>query len=183
MQRVLLLLLVFVCATANSQVFRRIGPDGQVYFSDQPGADAEKIEVSPVQTIRLPPVNGTAAATAQPVSAATEQQNKVTPAYTGFTIVNPGSEQSVRANDGSVTVYLSLQPELMPGHAITLKIDGEDGKEIFSGDSMTVQLTNLSRGRHTVEVAVVGDRGNTLIQAGPVSFYVLRVAFGGRPPR
>jgi hypothetical protein len=71
----------------------------------------------------------------------------------------------------------------MPGHAITLKIDGKDGKEIFSGDSMTVQLTNLSRGRHTVEVAVVGDRGNTLIQAGPVSFYVLRVALGGRQSR
>ena len=183
MQRILLLLLVFVCATANSQVFRRIGPDGQVYFSDQPGPGAEKVEVSPVQTIRLPPVNGQAGTTAQPDDAATGQQDKVTAAYTGFTIENPTSEQSVRANDGSVTVYLSLQPELMPGHAITLTIDGEDGKEIFSGDSMTVQLTNLSRGRHTVEVAVVGDRGNKLIQAGPVSFYVLRVTSGGRQLR
>ena len=181
MQRILLLLLVFVCATANSQVFRRIGPDGQVYFSDQPGPGAEQIEAPPVQTIRLPPVNGQAGTTAQPDDAATGQQEDVTTtAYTGFTVVNPGSEQSVRANDGSVTVYLSLQPELMPGHAIALTIDGEDGKETFNGDSMTVQLTNLSRGRHTVEVAVVDDRGNNLIQAGPVSFYVLRVAFGGR---
>jgi hypothetical protein len=64
MQRLLLLLLVFICATANSQVFRRIGPDGQVYFSDQPGPGAEKIEVSPVQTIRLPPVNREAGTTA-----------------------------------------------------------------------------------------------------------------------
>ena len=180
MQRILLLLLVFVCATANSQVFRRIGPDGQVYFSDQPEPGAEKIEVSPVQTIRLPPVNGQVGTTAQPDDVATEQQNDVTTEYTRFAIVNPTREQSVRANDGSVTVYLSLQPELVPGHVITLKIDGEDGKEIISGDSMTVQLTNLSRGRHTVEVTVVSDQGNKLIQAGPVSFYVLRVALGGR---
>jgi hypothetical protein len=180
MQRILLLLLVFVCATANSQVFRRIGPDGQVYFSDQPGPGAEQIEVPPVQTMRLPPENVEVDATAQPNDAATEQQGDVTTVYTGFTIVNPTSEQSVRANDGSVTVYLSLQPELMPGHAITLKIDGEDGKEIFSGDSMAVQLTNLSRGRHTVEVTVVSEEGNNLIQAGPVSFYVLRAATGGR---
>jgi len=180
MQRLLLLLLVFICATANSQVFRQISPDGQVYFSNQQEPGAEKIDVPPVQTIRLPPVNGQVDPTVQPDDAVTEQQDDVTTAYTRFTIVNPTSEQSVRANDGSVTVYLSLQPELMPDHAITLKIDGEDGKEVFSGDSMTVQLINLSRGRHTVEVAVVGDGGNKLIQAGPVSFYVLRVAFGGR---
>ena len=56
MHRFLVLLLVFVCATANSQIFRRIGPDGQVYFSDQPGPDAERVDVTPAQTISLPSV-------------------------------------------------------------------------------------------------------------------------------
>lgn len=158
----------------------RTGPDGQVYFSDQPGPDSEKIEVSPVQTIRLPPATRQEDAIAQPVDAAAEQQGKVTTAYTEFSIVNPGNEQSVRANDGSVTVYLSLQPELMPGHAFKLKIDGEDGQDVINGDSLTLQLTNLSRGRHTVEVAVIDEGGNELIQTGPVSFHVMRVSAGGR---
>ncbi|MEA3244437.1 MAG: DUF4124 domain-containing protein, partial [Pseudomonadota bacterium] len=56
MQRIFLLLLVLVCATASAQVFRRLGPDGHVYFSDQPGPDAEQVEVRPAQAISLPPV-------------------------------------------------------------------------------------------------------------------------------
>ena len=56
MQRFLVLLLVFVCATANSQIFRRIGPDGRVYFPDQPGPDAERVDATPAQTISLPSV-------------------------------------------------------------------------------------------------------------------------------
>ena len=38
-------------------IFRRIGPDGQVYFSDQLGPDAERVDVTPAQTISLPSVS------------------------------------------------------------------------------------------------------------------------------
>ena len=36
--------------------------------------------------------------------------------YTGFSITSPTSDQGVRANDGNVTVHLSLQPVLQSGH-------------------------------------------------------------------
>jgi len=171
MKRLLKLLLVFVCATASAQVFQRTGPDGKVYFSDQPGPDAVQVDVPPAQTISLPAV---------PESADSAQQTSDVTSYTEFNIVSPTSEQEVRANDGNVSVRLSLQPALMPGHTIALAINGEDGKKFKAGDGMTVELSNLSRGRHTVEATVVDDAGNTLIQAGPVSFNVLRVAAGGR---
>ena len=164
-----MLFLVFVCAIANAQVFKRTGPDGKVYFSDQPGPDAEQVDVTPAQTISLPP------APEQPDTEATEQQNDATPSYTEFTIVSPASEQSVRANDGNVTIQLSLQPELIPGHTIALKIDGEDGVAINTGDTLTVELSNLSRGRHSVEATVLNPEGNELIQTVTVSFNVLRV--------
>ena len=111
MQRFLVLFLMFVCATANSQIFRRIGPDGQVYFSDQPGPDAEQVDVTPAQTISLPPV----AEQTEPAAAATQGDAIV--AYTGFSITSPTSDQGVRANDGNVTVHLSLQPALQIGRA------------------------------------------------------------------
>ena len=115
-----------------------------------------------------------------PESTEPAQQAGDVTSYSEFTIVSPTSEQEVRANDGNVPVRLSLQPALMPGHTIALTIDGEDGHIVKAGDGMTVELSNLSRGRHTVEATVVDDAGNTLIQAGPVSFNVLRVALGGR---
>ena len=178
MQRILLLLLVFACATANSQVFRRIGPDGKVYFSDRPGPDAEQVDVAPAQTISLPPVPEQTNTAGQPSDVATGKQDDVTSLYTVFTIISPTSNQSVRANDGNVTVRLSLEPELRRGHVIALKIDGQDGEDIRTGNGMTIELSKLSRGRHTVEARVVDNEGNELIQAGPVSFYVLRAAAG-----
>ena len=160
-----------VTATASAQVYKRTGPDGQVYFSDQPGPDAAQIEVKPAQTISMPPV---------PKQTATaRQQEDASSAYTELTIVSPSSDQAIRANDGNITVNLSLQPGLMPGHAVVLNVDGEDGEQINSGASLSIDLSNLSRGRHTVEAAVVDAKGNVLKQSAPVSFNVLRVAVGG----
>ncbi|UCC56702.1 MAG: DUF4124 domain-containing protein [Gammaproteobacteria bacterium] len=176
MKRIFLLFLIFTCATASAQVYRRTGPDGQVYFSDRPGPDAEKVDVTPAQAISLPPVPEQADTTAQPGTGTPGQQEEAASLYTEFNIVSPASEEAVRANDGNVTVQLSLQPELATGHTITLKIDGEDGKGTRSADSMAIELNNLSRGRHSVEAMVIDDQGRVLIQAGPVSFHVLRVA-------
>ena len=172
MKQLLVLLLVFACATANSQIFRRIGPDGQVYFSDQPGPDAERVDVTPAQAISLPPV----AEQTEPVAAATQGDAIV--AYTGFSITSPTSDQGVRANDGNVTVHLSLQPALQSGHMIVLNVDGEDGKSINSSSGLMVELNNLSRGQHTVMATVIDEDGNILIKTEPVTFQVLRVVGG-----
>jgi hypothetical protein len=98
--------------------------------------------------------------------------------YAQFSIIKPSHDQGVRANDGRVTVYLELQPALQPGHRIVLNIDGEDGESIQAGESLNFNLVDMSRGRHTVGAKVVDGRGDTLIDTGPVGFYVLRVALG-----
>jgi hypothetical protein len=172
MQRLLLLSIVFACATANAQVYKRVGPDGKIYFSDRPGPDATRVEVAPAQTISLPTVSGPAETVGK--------KDEAVSGYSEFAIVSPLSDEGVRANDGNVTVRLSLQPKLQSGHTIMLKIDGEDGAQVKAGDDMAIELTNLSRGRHTVEAVVVDAQGNALIQTASVSFNVLRVAGAGR---
>lgn len=178
MQRILLLLLVFVCATANSQVFRRIGPDGQVYFSDRPGPDTEQIEVNPAQTVTLPAVPEASPAAEQEGPEAAEQAAEIGAAYSMFTIISPVEGQAIRANDGNVTVKLMLQPGLSAGHTIALLIDGEDGANTSITEDMSIELSNLSRGLHTIEAAVVDAEGNELIRTEPVSFNVLRFVPG-----
>ena len=172
MERIVLLSTIFICAMANAQVYKRVGPDGKVYFSDEPGPEAERIEVPPPQTISLPPV-------AEQNGAAQPQEDSSTP-YSEFAVVSPTNEESIRANDGNITVTLSLQPALMPGHSVVLNVDGEDGEQVKSGGSLTIELNNMSRGLHTVQAKVVDADGNALIETGPASFYVLRVAVGGR---
>jgi hypothetical protein len=177
MNRILLISLVFVCASANSEVFKRIGPDGQVYFSDQPGPDAERIDLAPVPTVSLPPVPEPAVQAGSP---ATEPQINASAAYSEFAITSPTSEQGVRANNGDVTIHLSLQPALRPGHTIAVSVNGEDGEAVYTTDAMMLELNNMSRGRHTVAATVVDANDEALIKTSPVTFYVLRVALGNK---
>jgi len=178
MQRLLILLLVFVCTTANSQVYRRIGPDGQVYFSDQPGPGAERVEIRPAQSISLPPVPEQTESAEPAGDVATDPQQHATPFYTAFSITSPIDQRGIRANDGNITVQLSVQPELQPDHMIVLTVDGEDGEATYSSIDMTVELTNLSRGQHTLMATLVDAAGNKLIQSDTVTFLVLRVPGG-----
>lgn len=177
MKRVLAMLLVVACATASAEVFRRIGPDGEVYFSDTPSSGSERVNLVPAQAVTLSDARRQPAGMEQ--SAGGASKDKSAHAYAQFEIVKPSYGQGVRANDGSVTVYMSLQPGLKSGDTIELSVDGEDGAKIFAGDTLNLNLSNMSRGRHTVGARVKNAHGQTLIETGPVSFYVLRTALGG----
>jgi hypothetical protein len=167
MRKILLTLLVLTCAAAPAEVFKRIGPDGSVHFSDRPGADAEKVDVGPVQTLKLPPV--------KPGKTAQAPRRQAFQ-YSEFSIVSPASEEGIRANDGNVTVRMALQPALRSGDSVAVSIDGE---RIGTGSSTTIQLTNLPRGGHTIQATVIDTEGKELAQAQPVTFYILRAAAGG----
>ena len=98
--------------------------------------------------------------------------------YTGFSITNPTNDQGVRANDGNVTIHMSLQPALRSGHMIVLNVEGEGSKSSKTSSGLTIELNNMSRGLHTVTASVVDEDGNDLIKTEPVSFHVLRVGGG-----
>ena len=168
MRKTLLLLSVLICASASAQVYKRVGPDGKIYFSDTPEPGATQVEVKPAQTISMPPVS--APADSAPPPAADEA-----PAYTELSILSPEEGQGVRANDGNVAVRLSLQPGLQSGHSIVLKVDGEDGESIQAGSATEVRLRNMSRGLHSVEAQVIDGSGKALISSGTITFHVLRV--------
>ena len=163
---------MLVCTVASAQVYKRTGPDGQVYFSDVPASDSEKVDVTPAQTISMPPMSE---------NKGVESHQQPTAVYSAFSIVSPTDGQEIRANDGNVSVQLSLQPALKSAHSVSLTINGEDGSRSSTGHGLNIGLSNLSRGRHTVEAAVVDARGRQLIKAGPVSFNVLRHALIKQP--
>jgi hypothetical protein len=177
MQRFIALILVLVCATASAEVFRWVGPDGEVYFSDTPTPGSERMDLGTVQAVPLRSVPHRSSATEQPAGSAVG--NESVPPYVQFEIIKPSNGQGVRANDGSVTVYLSLQPALRSGDTVVLNVDGQDGASIRSGDMLNFNLSNMSRGQHSVAARVQNAKGEKLIETGPVSFYVLRAALGG----
>ena len=168
----LILILFFASSASAHQLYRHVGPNGEVYFTDQPSPDSVPVEISPVNVIPALPsrVN----------SPEIEKPEAPLASYKYFNILSPTEDQGVRANDGNVIINFSLQPALKPGHSIKLNLDGEYGNLVQAGESLTVNLFNVSRGLHTVQAFVMDSNGNMLMHDGPISFYVLRVAAGSR---
>jgi hypothetical protein len=91
--------------------------------------------------------------------------------YTEMKVIAPKKDQSIRANDGDVSVALSLSPKLRAGDRIVISLDG---KEYSRGTSRVANLTNLDRGEHTLMVSVVNKAARSLISSEEVIFNILR---------
>lgn len=91
--------------------------------------------------------------------------------YSALNIVAPKTGQGIRANDGDVTLMLSIQPKLKKGHSIIVTLDG---KQVSNGSSRAINLTNLDRGLHNVQAEVRDAHNTSLVSSPAVSFTVLR---------
>lgn len=170
-------MLSLVCASAGAEVFRQVGPDGSVTYSDTPTQGAERLDLPPAQTITLPPVRSRVTATQRPTGSGA-QPGKSVLSYDRLDIAAPSQGQSVRANNGEVSVSLAMQPALVPGHTIELSVSGEDGQNVYTGTGTRFDLTELSRGEHTVVARIRNGRGEQVMESPAISFFVLRVAAG-----
>jgi hypothetical protein len=91
--------------------------------------------------------------------------------YTKFSILAPKNKQAIRANDGDVTVMLSLKPKLLPEHTLSVFLDG---KQMAEGDLRMVNLTNLDRGKHKVYAIIKGKKGKKVSKSKEIVFTVIR---------
>jgi hypothetical protein len=156
---------------AGADVYRWVDADGTVHYTDQPRPGAERIRVEPLQTFTPRQV---------PAAAGTPEPGQEEPAargYERFTVVRPGADEGVRANDGRVPVELALEPPLRSGHRIEVTVDGET----LRGSAPTsFTLPGMARGTHRLS-AVVRDADDRIVaETGPVTFHVLRVSAGPR---
>jgi uncharacterized protein DUF4124 len=151
------------CAPAlAATVYKWVDEDGVVHYSDQPHANAQKIQVQQAQTYKALPAD-TGAARAPP-SAATASP------YQGCAVVSPQNE-STYANVDSLTVVVQTDPGLRPGDQIFVTYDGQplNGTSATGG---TFAISPVDRGTHTLAAVVRSADGSVLCQAPGVTFYV-----------
>ena len=146
---------------AETGIYKWVAPDGTVIFSDQPRPGAEKVLITPLQTVPPP----------QTVRRALQTNSRIPDAassgpstYRQFAIVSPGDDDAVRSNNGDVTVSMRLAPELRDEDAIVVSLDGE---AISKGSSTSLTLQNLPRGTHTVHAAIVDADGSSSSRPTP----------------
>ena len=91
--------------------------------------------------------------------------------YTNVSILAPKANQSIRANDGEVSVALTTSPKLRGDHEVVIYLNGNEHSR---SKSRVANLTNLDRGEHQLLVEIRNSNNQSLIKSEGISFNVLK---------
>jgi hypothetical protein len=166
MRKILLLLLILVaCPLLAKDVYKVTTPDGEVIYSDTyiPGAERMRVSGSKSSSGKSADSNNKAVGTFAEGSI-----------YTSFEIMQPENEQTIRSDEGNVSVGLLLTPGLAEGDSLQVFIDGTR----IDGEMRSTQfiLKGLGRGSHSLKINVVDDQGSIQAEAPSVVFHLRKSA-------
>jgi hypothetical protein len=149
-------------------VYRSVGEDGSIVFSDSPSPGAEKVEIRETQTIEAPP----------PPNFVYERPQPAAAAYARVAIVDPADDAQIRENTGNLTVAVAVEPGLSGMDQVVLLMDG---LEAAAGRQTSFSLQNVDRGTHALSAVVRSPDGKTLSTSPTVTFHMLR--YHETPPK
>lgn len=157
---------------AEERVYKRVNPDGSVEYTDQPDEDAEVMKVPKGSTFTMPkapPLSSTRSNRPQTDSDAAK-------IYESLVISTPENDEAIRSNEGRVTAIAKSVPILRNAHSVRWTLDGRILEQKVS--SPVLQMTNVDRGTHNLEVAILDAGGNVLITSEKIVFHLQRVSAG-----
>jgi hypothetical protein len=167
MRKILLLLLILVASPLLAKdVYKVTTPDGEVIYSDTYIPGAERMRVSGSKS-----TSDKAAGNVSESNSETFSEGSI---YTKFEILQPENEQTIRSDEGNVSVGLLLTPGLGEGHSLQIFLDGTR----IDGEMRSTQfsLKGLSRGSHSLKVKVIDDQGSALAEAPSIVFHLRKSA-------
>ena len=132
-----------------TKVYKVIGADGSVSFSDQPEAESE--------TILVPPISTVPAITPGKTALITEvKEDKSYNRYHSLEIIAPANNSAFYSGSGDVDVLLDVQPALIDGDKIQIFLDGQ---LMSSNNDIQSRLQTISRGTHELRVKLISNLG------------------------
>ena len=161
-----LLILLLIALPATAQIYKYTDAQGNTAYSNQPpdGVTAQPVE--------LPPLNRAQPQPTQAPPTPTQSQDQPRIAYNVLELTGLPTTEALRANNGTFTVNVLIEPRLQGPHLLQLLLDNQPYGQPSNVPSL--QLVNIDRGLHSLAVQVVS--GETIVQQSPtVTFTVQRV--------
>ncbi|OCX15777.1 DUF4124 domain-containing protein [Pseudomonas graminis] len=172
MRQCLALLLLVFALPAAAQIYKYTDASGNTAYSNQPpnGTKAETVELPPLNSVE------TVVPAAPPPLPATQNQNQQTAAtYQVLALKDLPQDEALRANNGSFTVGVAIEPRLQPGHLLQLIVDGTPYGQ--PTNIPRLQVMELERGEHSFSVQVLENQ-RSIQQSKTVNLTVQRVHVG-----
>ena len=169
--------------SAETTIYRFADAQGITVFGDRPGSNRQEVELHAVNTYAPVESKGPAAAAAA--------REETAPVYQSLVITVPGHGETIRRNGGHVRVTGLVEPDLRADHRAVLFVDGAlalscRGRQECARSpaerrrDIDFTFAGIARGPHTLRIAIMDQKNNTLIQSIPVGFHLLRAAAGLR---
>lgn len=140
---------------ALTKVYKVVGDDGQVTFSDQPNHDSETLLISPVPTVpALQPID--TSGSSEKIS---QQQSVTMNAYKNLSILSPANGSAFYSGSGEVDVIVEVEPALVKGDKVQVFLDGQLIKQ---GSQLQFKLQTVARGTHQLQVKLASSTGKVI---------------------
>lgn len=104
-------------------------------------------------------------------SVGSASSKKIDNPYKAVSIIAPKANQSIRANDGDVSIMASTSPKLRADDKLLIYLNGQ---VVASGKSRVANLSNLDRGEYQLLLEIQNSQGQSLIKSSQINFNVLR---------
>lgn len=164
-------LLLALTLPSTAAIYSYTDADGNRVFTDRPGGRAaEPVDTKPSNSMPAQPVP-----LAQPP---VKVMKAPTPGYASVAIVQPEAEATIRNNAGELTVSVTSDPPLHPGHRYRLLMDGAAAAE--PDVSPAIALENVDRGSHQLIAEVIDIKGETVQSSAPITVYMMRTSLAQR---
>ena len=174
MRQCLAFLLLVFALPAAAQIYKYTDTSGNTAYSNQPpnGTKAETVELPPLNSVE------TVVPAAPPPLPAPQNQNQnqqSAAAYQVLALKDLPEDEALRANNGSFTVGVAIEPRLQPGHLLQLVVDGAPYGQ--PTNIPRLQVVELDRGEHSLSVQVLENQ-RSIQQSETVNLTVQRVHVG-----
>lgn len=156
----------YLPTAAAQDIYKTVDENGNTVYTDQkPSDDAE-----PVKLRELTVVDPVELGNEQAVGADGDDSGSAAsvPDF-GLRIVTPTAEESVWNTAYVLTVQVQTDRELPSGTRLAYLIDGEVRS---TTRAQSVEIEEVYRGEHTLNVELRASDGRVLASAGPVTFFM-----------
>jgi hypothetical protein len=152
-----------VIETEGGKVYRQIGPDGEVLYSDKPLSE----QAEPVQVPKTPTYDAQPVPRFEPYKEPDSQQQA--DPYATLKVTYPGEDQVIWDNTGTMRVSVAVDPPLRGDHQLQILFNGEVR---YTGSSTDVTLTEVWRNTYKVVPQVVNAQGEVVTTGEGVTFHM-----------
>lgn len=142
---ILLALLLLAHSAVMAGVYKSIGPDGRIQYTDRPISGAQEV-----------PIPQTA-----PPSQAEESERRPAASiadagpYEAFEIASPETNATFRNEKGTVSVSLILAPAILAEHKIRLLVDDQPVPGDIPGTQLA--LNDMTVGTHRLQAQILDE--------------------------